>query len=71
MECMRLQTRCAYHLTEENRREKSTSEAIRHAVEVGREADLARVCIRHELESDEFSTRFEKAARILQTSRAV
>ena len=34
MECMRLQTRCAYHLTEENRREKSTSEAIRHAVEV-------------------------------------
>ena len=41
------------------------SEAIRLAAEAHRRNDIERTCARHELESDEFMSREEKAAAII------
>jgi hypothetical protein len=44
-----------------NRAYELRSEAIRHAADALKAGEIARVCARYELESDEFRTREEKA----------
>jgi hypothetical protein len=63
-------TTCICHYTECEHRiedreiEIRRSENIKRAVESHRQRDLAGICLSHELESDEFSTRWEKAEAI-------
>ncbi len=50
----------------ERKRELARVDAIKRAAQGLRAHEIARICARHELESDEFSTAKQKAERILR-----
>lgn len=56
---------CPYHIAEGLRRDAEQSALLRRVAAAQRENEIARVCSRFELESDERGTREEKAAEIL------
>lgn len=56
---------CTYHQQEGVRREREQAAHLRRVLAVARDKDLARCAAELELESDEFETWREKAARFL------
>lgn len=63
--CLASLPACTYHRAEQSRQEKARRENFRLTIEGARRNDLARLCMKHELESDEGGTRMEKAAILL------
>lgn len=63
--CLNNLPRCEFHEIEERAREKAARETLARVVERSRQNDLARICARHELESDEMSTRWQKAEALM------
>ena len=57
--------KCAFHIAEDEERERRMSDVLRQAVAGIRATRIARVCARFELESDEFLTREQKAEAML------
>jgi len=51
-------------------REMEKSEALRRCVSSAKAWDIARICARYELESDEFYTREQKAAQYITPAPA-
>lgn len=51
-------------------RERKRSEAISQCVSASRQSEIARVCMRYQLASDEFLTREQKALRIIERGAA-
>ena len=67
-QCIRDYAGCTFHRTEDRARDARRSENIRRVLDAWHQRELAAICLRHELESDEFGTRWEKAERILAHS---
>lgn len=65
LDCIRHLPACPRHKREMQEKEESQRVAIREAVQGWKTAEISRICLRFELESDERSTREEKAARYL------
>jgi len=58
---------CQWHKDEGLRKDAERSAVLRRVCQSIREAEIARVCSRFELESDEGGTREEKASRYLES----
>lgn len=56
---------CSFHQAEGLRIDRDRAQTIRRVVTSAREHDIARLCARHEIESDEMGSREDKAARRL------
>lgn len=68
-QCIRDYARCTFHRTEDRARDARRTENIRRLLDAQHQRDLAAVCLRYELESDEGGSRWDKAERILANSR--
>ena len=58
---------CSFHIAEGLRKDKENAATLRRVCESAKVNELARICARFELESDEMQTREEKALQ-LQTA---
>lgn len=56
---------CAFHRAESLRQDERNAQTLRRVVENARHHEIYRVCAQHELESDEFQTREDKARHII------
>lgn len=65
LDCIRHLPACPKHAAEMKLKEKSRSINLSLAVKNWREAEMGRICLYHELESDEMDTRQAKAAHYL------
>ena len=61
---------CAFHQAEGVRRDREKYARLRDVCRIAAGRDIARVCLRYELESDEFSTREQKALAIMARGAA-
>lgn len=57
--------KCVYHIERDAQRDRERSETLRRVCAGIREARIMEICARHELESDEFLTREQKAEAYL------
>jgi hypothetical protein len=68
LDCVALigRSRCEFHAAEDQKRDARNRATLRRSCEIGHAHELARICARYELESDEGGTREQKAERILR-----
>lgn len=65
LDCIRHLPACPKHAAEMKLKEKSRSNNLSLAVKGWWEAEIGRICVSHELESDEMDTRQAKATHYL------
>lgn len=68
-ECIRDYANCTFHRTEDRARDARRSENIRAILHAQHQRELATICLRYELESDEGGNRMDKAERIFRQQK--